>query len=128
MTCLERKCGFALNPLREANHSVLAFSEIAANQAVKREADRSGLTFNPSPGNASLSMSPDARPAFAMQLLILLAYPPTQTDNTPRPCPMLVTRCDYEFWPHESTEMLLAYAWLARASDEHRSAVHQDLA
>ena len=129
MTCLEGKCGFALNPSREANRSVLASSEIAANQAVKREADRSGLTFNPPPGNASLSMSPDARHACAMQFLILLAYPPTQTDNTPRPCPTLVARCDYEFWPHESMEMpLQAYAWLARAGDEHRSAVHQDLA
>ena len=39
MSCLEGKCGFALNPSREANRSVLAFSEIAANQAVKREAD-----------------------------------------------------------------------------------------
>ena len=56
-------------------------------------------------------------------------YPPTQIDNTPRPCPMLVARCDYEFWPHESMEMpLRAYAWLARVGDEHRSAVHQDLA
>jgi hypothetical protein len=46
-----------------------------------------------------------------MQLLILLAYPPTQTDSTPRPCPMLVARCDDEFWPHESMEMpLQAYA------------------
>jgi hypothetical protein len=87
VTCLEGKCGFALNPSREANRSVLAFSEIAANQAVKREADRSGLTFNPLSGNASLSMSRDARHACAMQLLILLAYPPTQTANTPRPCP-----------------------------------------
>ena len=39
MSCLEGKCGFALNPSREANRSVLAFSEIATNQAVKREAD-----------------------------------------------------------------------------------------
>jgi hypothetical protein len=61
-----------------------------------------------------------------MQLLISLAYPPTQTDNTPRP--MLVAHCDYEFWPHGSMEMLLAYASLARVGDEHRSAVHQDLA
>jgi hypothetical protein len=73
-------------------------------------------------------MSPDARHACAMQLLILLAYPPTQTDNTTRLCPMLVARCDYALWPHESMEMpSQAYAWLARADDEHRSAVHQDL-
>jgi hypothetical protein len=45
-----------LNPSREANRPILAFSEIAANQAVMRNADRSGLT-----GNAGLSMSPDAR-------------------------------------------------------------------
>ena len=96
---------------------------------MKREADRSDLTFNLPPGNASLSMSPDARHACATQLLTLLAYPPTQTDNTPRPYPMLVARCDYEFWPDESMEMpLQAYAWLARAGDEHRSAVHQDQA
>ena len=96
---------------------------------MKREADRSGLTFNPPPGNASLSMSPDVRHACAKQLLILLAYPPTQTDNTPRPRPMLVARCDYEFWPHGSMEMpLQAYAWLARAGDARRSAVYRDLA
>jgi hypothetical protein len=46
MTSLEAKFDFALNPSIEANRSVLAFSEIAANQAVKREADRSGLTFD----------------------------------------------------------------------------------
>jgi hypothetical protein len=64
-----------------------------------------------------------------MHFLILLAYPPTQTDNTPRPRRMLVARCDCEFWPRESMEVpLQAYAWLARASDEHRPAVHQDLA
>jgi hypothetical protein len=74
-------------------------------------------------------MSPDARHAYAMQLSILLAYPPTQTNNTPHPCPILVTRCDCEFWLHASMETpLQAYAWLARAGDEHRSAVHQDLA
>jgi hypothetical protein len=85
------------------------------------------MALNPLPGNASLSMSPDAR--HAMQLLILLAHPPAQTDNTPRPYPMLVARCDYEFWLHESMEMpLQAYAWLARAGDEHRSAVRQDFA
>lgn len=73
-------------------------------------------------------MSPDARHAYAMQLLIIRAHPPTQTDNTPRPCSMLVARCAYELWPHEPTEIPLAYAWLARAGDEYRSAVHQDLA
>jgi hypothetical protein len=46
VTCLEGKGGFALNPSKEPNRSVLAFSEIPANQAVKREVDRSGLTFN----------------------------------------------------------------------------------
>jgi hypothetical protein len=74
-------------------------------------------------------MNPDARHVCAMQLVTLLADPPTQTDNTPRPCPMLVARCDYEFGPHKSMEMpLQAYAWLARAGDEHRSDVHRDLA
>jgi hypothetical protein len=74
-------------------------------------------------------MSPDARHAYAMQLLMMRAHPPTRTDNTHRPCPTLVARCDYEFWPHESVKMpLQAYAWLARVGDEHRSAVHQDLA
>jgi len=87
--------------------------------------DRSALTFNSPPGNASLSMGPDARHACAMQLLILLAYPPNQTDNIPRPCAMLGARCDYEPWPHASMEMpLQACAWLARAGDEHRSVVH----
>jgi hypothetical protein len=92
--------------------------------------DRSGgLTFNLPPGSASLSRSPDARHVCGMRLLMLLAYPPTPTDNTPRPCPMLGARCDYEFWPHASMKMpLQAYAWLARADDEHRPVVHQDLA
>jgi len=117
VTCLEGKCGFALNPSRETNRSVLAFFEIAPNQAVKREADRSGLTFNRPSGNASLSMSRDSRHAYATQLLTLLAYPPTQTDNTPRPCPMLLARCDDEFWPDESMEMpLQAYADRAATS------------
>ena len=73
---------------------------------MKREADTSVLTFNPSRRNAILSMSPDARHACAMQLLILLAYTPTQTDNTPRPFPMLVARCDHEFWLHESIGLM----------------------
>jgi hypothetical protein len=34
------------------------------NQAMKREGYRSGLTFNPPPGNARLCMSPDARRAW----------------------------------------------------------------
>lgn len=34
------------------------------NQAMKREGYRSGLTFNPPPGNANLSMSSDARNAW----------------------------------------------------------------
>ena len=71
---------------RGANRCILTFYEIAANQAVKREADRGDLTFNLPPGNATLSMSHDC----ATQLLKLLTDPPTQTDNTPRPCPMLV--------------------------------------
>ena len=40
-------------------------------------------------------MSPDARHGCATQFLSILAYPPTQNDNTPRPCPMLVARCEY---------------------------------
>jgi hypothetical protein len=47
------------------------------------------LTFNLPPENASPSMGPDARHACAMQPLILLACPPTRTDNTPRLCAML---------------------------------------
>jgi hypothetical protein len=75
---------------RGANRCILTFYEIAANQAVKREADRGDLTFNLPPGNATLSMSHDC----ATQLLKLLTDPPTQTENTPRPCPMLVASCD----------------------------------
>ena len=69
---------------------------------MKRDANRSALTFNLRPENANLSKSPDARQACAMQLLILLAYQPTQTGNTLRLYPMLISRCDYEFWPHET--------------------------
>src|SRR6476660_1968585 len=130
VTCLEGKCGFALDPSRGQNRSVLAFSDRGkSSNEVWDDADRSGgPTFNLPPGSASLSMSLDARHACAMQLLMLLAYPPTQTDNTSRPCPMLRARCDYEFWPHASMKMpLQAYAWLARAGDEHPSVVHQDL-
>ena len=130
MTRLEGKCGFVLDPSSGDNRSVLAFSDRGkSSDEVWDDADRSGLTFNLPPGNASLSMGPDARHACAMQLLILLAYSPTRTDNTPRPGPMLGARCDYESWPHESMEIpLQAYAWLARVGDEHRSVVHQDLA
>jgi hypothetical protein len=73
-------------------------------------------------------MSPDVRHACAMQLLILPGCRPTETDNTPRPRPMLLARCDGEFWPHKSMEALLpSYASLARAGDERRSAEHQDV-
>ena len=116
MTGLEGNCGFALEPSRGGNRSVLAFSDRGkSSNEVWDDADRSGLTFNLPPGNASLSMSPDARHACATPLLILLAYPPTQIDNTPRPCPMLVARCDYELWPHELMEMPLPGLRLARA-------------
>jgi hypothetical protein len=54
---------FRSHPFERAKSSVLTFSEIAPNQAVMRDADRSGPTFNLPPGNASLSMSPDARHA-----------------------------------------------------------------
>src|ERR1700685_1835260 len=47
VTCLERQCGFALNPSREAYRSVLAFSEIAANQAVTREAAKADTVAGP---------------------------------------------------------------------------------
>jgi hypothetical protein len=60
---------------RGANRCILTFYEIAANQAVKREADRGDLTFNLPPGNATLSMSHDC----ATQLLKLLTDPPTTT-------------------------------------------------
>jgi len=41
----------------------------------------------------------------------LLAYQPTQTDNTLCLYPMLISCFDYEFWPHESMEMpMQAYA------------------
>ena len=66
---------------RGANRCILTFYEIAANQAVKREADRGDLTVNLPPGNATLSMSHDC----ATQLLKLLTDPPTQTDNTAVP-------------------------------------------
>jgi hypothetical protein len=130
VTGLEGKCGLALEPSRGDNRSVLAFSDRGkSSNEVWDDADRSGVTFNLPPGNASLSMSPDARYACATPLLILLACPPTQIDNTPRPCPMLVGCCDYEVWPHESMEMpFRAYAWLERGGDENRLAVHQDLA
>lgn len=107
----------------------LRLREIPANQATKYDdADRSGVTFNFLPGNASLSMCPGARHACAMQFLILPARPPRQTDNTPRPFPMLLARCEYGLWPHESMEASLFYAWLVSARDQHGSAVHQDLA
>ena len=124
VTRLEGKCGFALDPSRGGNRSLLAFFDRGkSSNEVWDDA------FNLPPGNASLSMGPNARHACAMQLLILLAYSPTQTDNTPRSGPMSGARCDCGSSPHESMEMpLQAYAWLARAGDEHRSVVHRALA
>ena len=103
-TCLEVNCGFALNPSRGENLGVLAFSEIAANQAVKRKADGTGLTFNPPPGNASLSNGRGARHACATQHLTLLVCPPTQAGNTHHPLLMLLVRGEYGPQPHESME------------------------
>jgi hypothetical protein len=129
-TRLEGTCGFVLAPSSGENRSVLSFSDRGkSSDEVWDDADRSGLTFSLPPGNASLSMGPNARHACAMQLLILLAYSPTQTYNTPRSGPMSGARCDCGSSPHESMEMpLQAYAWLARAGDEHRSVVHRALA
>jgi len=94
---------------------------------VKRKADGSGLTFNPPPGNASLSNGRDARHACATQYLTLLVCPPTQAGNTHHPLLMLLVRGEYGPQPHESMEPSFLYAWIARIDDEHRSAVDQDL-
>lgn len=73
---------FCSRPSRGEHRSVLAFSDRGKSSNGVWDANRSRLTFNLPPGNASPSMGPDVRRACAMQLAILVAYPPTPTDSS----------------------------------------------
>jgi hypothetical protein len=84
------------------------------------------MTFNLPPENAILSMSHDARRAYAMQLSTLLACPLGQTNSTPHPIPG--AHWDRALLPHEPMEPPRpSYAWLALAADRRRSTAHRVL-